>query len=379
VQTIVATDDRLTGKQHSSRTTHPFALPPNNQVAPKTLFEGLRSLNRLWCDQLIQYVDDSGAKVIKQVEDAWGNEVKWFDTNVWQPMLTSIDAIGKALTNVGKALTDPIQTAIDLWQKLQNMLGIGGAGGWAGGDITRGWGPVAPYRGVWQPPWVRISNRILPSPPPNQQGYVTYEEYPWEGYSSRHGPAGNPLVLGKGVGLGLNVQKQLGIGFGDWVNLGGGLGWRQVNETSSRPWGIEFFTNRPGQYTGQYPRIQVLGTMRAADLARRANRQNAPAVPSPLPSAATSAQPDIKTMSREAFKHLTPEVQQRMRELGVAPGGGGVTINYNVENHFHGGSADIEHRVATQHRAHIDNLKRDVEEVLHRMARASFVNRAAWT
>lgn len=217
------------------------------------------------------------------------------------------------------------------------------AGG--GGSPGTAFMPTGPgYHGVWQPPWVRLpSGRILQSPPPTAAGYSVYEQYPWEDRTSRQGPFENALILGKGIGLGMNVQKQLGVNFGDWVNLGRGgksLGWRQMNETSSRPWGVEFFTNKRDEWTRGGP-VQILKVLRKAEMEKEKAQQTGRSYPADQSSA--------------------------------------VHIHNNVTYNLHGSSSDLEHRVASLHRNHIDNLKRDMEEVFHRLARSSFVNRAAWT
>ena len=135
--------------------------------------------------------------------------------------------------------------------------------------------------------------------------------------------------------------------------------------------------------------------MTQAQMAAARAKQNAPAVPTPLPSQ-TQTQVGDQALARElALRELKlPKEQRHLEWLGekarteyyrlLQSGGGsasagGVNIHYNVINNFHGSSVDIEHRVAAQHRAHIDNMQRDVAEVLHRMARSSFVNRNAWT
>src|SRR5205823_2137367 len=73
----------------------------------------------------------------------------------------------------------------------------------------------------------------------------TYYEHPdTEGHSSQYGPKGNRLGYGYGVGLG-TAQQAKGHPLGSWVKIrtpNGRVVWRQVNETSARPHGIEFVT-----------------------------------------------------------------------------------------------------------------------------------------
>lgn len=81
----------------------------------------------------------------------------------------------------------------------------------------------------------------FPDAPPR----VYYEHPDTEGHSSQYGPMGNLLGYGYGVGLGVAQQKETGATFGKWVRIrlpNGSTIVRQVNETSSRPSGIEFVT-----------------------------------------------------------------------------------------------------------------------------------------
>lgn len=83
---------------------------------------------------------------------------------------------------------------------------------------------------------------------------AVYEQYGWEGHAANFGPHGNRLGEGYGVGLGVDKQKEVGAKFGDWVRIDFGNGTsmiRQVNETSERPSGVEFFTNNPGTYNNR--------------------------------------------------------------------------------------------------------------------------------
>ena len=52
----------------------------------------------------------------------------------------------------------------------------------------------------------------------------------------------------------MEKQRESGARFGDWVRLNFADGTstiRQVNETSERPHGVEFFTNHPGTYNNR--------------------------------------------------------------------------------------------------------------------------------
>lgn len=86
----------------------------------------------------------------------------------------------------------------------------------------------------------------LPDPGQTQQGWSTYEQYGTEDHSSNYGPAGNKLTQDDvHVGLGPNVMMQYGLHQGDRVHIPG-MGWRQINESSARKNGIEFFKDKPG-------------------------------------------------------------------------------------------------------------------------------------
>jgi hypothetical protein len=43
---------------------------------------------------------------------------------------------------------------------------------------------------------------------------------------------------------------------GDWIHMPE-IGWRQINESSSKSDGIEFFASRRDQYKGQHPRMAI--------------------------------------------------------------------------------------------------------------------------
>jgi len=72
------------------------------------------------------------------------------------------------------------------------------------------------------------------------RSYKVFEQYPWEGHSSNYGPKGNRLKSGYGVGVGKNIRRALQVRHGDWIHMPD-IGWRQINECSSKNDGIEFF------------------------------------------------------------------------------------------------------------------------------------------
>jgi hypothetical protein len=88
------------------------------------------------------------------------------------------------------------------------------------------------------------------------RSYKVFEQYPWEGRSSRYGPKGNRLDSGHGVGVGKNIRRSLQVRQGDWIHMPG-IGWRQINESSSRRDGIEFFATRRDEYKDKHPRITI--------------------------------------------------------------------------------------------------------------------------
>ncbi len=88
------------------------------------------------------------------------------------------------------------------------------------------------------------------------RSYKVFEQYPWEGRSSRYGPKGNRLDSGHGVGVGKNIRRSLQVRQGDWIHMPD-IGWRQINESSSRRDGIEFFATRRDEYKDKHPRITI--------------------------------------------------------------------------------------------------------------------------
>lgn len=88
------------------------------------------------------------------------------------------------------------------------------------------------------------------------KSYKVFEQYPWEGHSSKYGPRGNRLDPGHGVGVGKNIRYSLQVRQGDWIHMPG-IGWRQINESSSKKDGIEFFATRRDEYKAKHPRIAI--------------------------------------------------------------------------------------------------------------------------
>jgi hypothetical protein len=88
------------------------------------------------------------------------------------------------------------------------------------------------------------------------KSYKVFEQYPWEGHSSNYGPKGNRLNSGYGVGVGKNISRSLQVRQGDWIHMPD-IGWRQINESSSKSDGIEFFASRRDEYKGQHPTMSI--------------------------------------------------------------------------------------------------------------------------
>ena len=86
--------------------------------------------------------------------------------------------------------------------------------------------------------------------------YKVFEQYPWEGHSSNYGPKGNRLSPGNGVGVGRNIARSLQLRLGDWIHMPD-IGWRQINESSSKNDGIEFFATHRDEYNSKHPRITI--------------------------------------------------------------------------------------------------------------------------
>jgi hypothetical protein len=88
------------------------------------------------------------------------------------------------------------------------------------------------------------------------KSYKVFEQYPWEGHSSRYGPKGNRLNPGHGVGVGKNIRQSLHVRHGDWIHMPD-IGWRQINEYSSKKNGVEFFSTHRDEYKSKHPRIAI--------------------------------------------------------------------------------------------------------------------------
>jgi hypothetical protein len=86
--------------------------------------------------------------------------------------------------------------------------------------------------------------------------YKVYEQYPWEGRSSKYGPKGNRLGADHGVGVGKNIAHALQLRLGDWVHIPG-IGWRQVNESSTKRNAIEFYAAYRNEYKKEHPRVTI--------------------------------------------------------------------------------------------------------------------------
>jgi len=61
------------------------------------------------------------------------------------------------------------------------------------------------------------------------KSYKVFEQYPWEGHSSKYGPKGNRLNPGKGVGVGKNVARSLQLRQGDWIHMPTSVGDKSMN------------------------------------------------------------------------------------------------------------------------------------------------------
>jgi hypothetical protein len=88
------------------------------------------------------------------------------------------------------------------------------------------------------------------------KSYKVFEQYPWEGHSSKYGPKGNRLNSRYGVGVGKNISRSLQVRQGDWIHMPD-IGSRQINESSSKNDGIEFFATHRDEYKSKHPRIAI--------------------------------------------------------------------------------------------------------------------------
>lgn len=85
----------------------------------------------------------------------------------------------------------------------------------------------------------------LPQPGPNAQGFPTFQQYGTEGPSSNFHNGKQLTQDDSNVGIGGLIRQKYGLRDGDKVHIPG-MGWRTINEKSSRVWGVEFFKDRPG-------------------------------------------------------------------------------------------------------------------------------------
>ena len=88
------------------------------------------------------------------------------------------------------------------------------------------------------------------------KSYKVFEQYPWEGHSSTYGPKGNRLNSSYGVGVGKNIRRSLQVRQGDWIHMPE-VGWRQINESSSKNDGIEFYATHRDEYKSKPPRVAI--------------------------------------------------------------------------------------------------------------------------
>src|SRR5271166_2661236 len=88
------------------------------------------------------------------------------------------------------------------------------------------------------------------------KSYKVFEQYPWEGHSSNYGPKGNRLNPTYGVGVGKNIRRSLQVRQGDWIHMPN-IGWRQINESSSKNDGIEFYATHRDEYKSKHPRVAI--------------------------------------------------------------------------------------------------------------------------
>lgn len=86
--------------------------------------------------------------------------------------------------------------------------------------------------------------------------YKVFEQYPWEGHASKYGPKGNRLHPSYGVGVGKNIRRSLQLRYGDWIHMPG-IGWRQINEFSTKNNAVEFFASHRDEYKSKHPRITI--------------------------------------------------------------------------------------------------------------------------
>ena len=117
------------------------------------------------------------------------------------------------------------------------------------------------------------------------RSYKVFEQYPWEGHSSKYGPKGNRLSPGNGVGVGKNIAHSLKLQLGDWIHMPD-IGWRQFNESSSKRNGIEFFATRRDEYKSKHPRITIDRVVFASPPQQASSDAGNPIRTKPLPTLA---------------------------------------------------------------------------------------------
>jgi hypothetical protein len=155
------------------------------------------------------------------------------------------------------------------------------------------------------------------------------------------------------VAMSVALMRQMGLKLGDYVdilNKSGGIALAHqhlmdtswFNNPTRDTHGVELWGRpdmgwggvQPSASGGQYAKLQLGGIVRRP--------------------------------TRALLGEAGPEAVIPLNRSGM-----GVTINYNVTNHIHGGE-DLENRMAAIHRRHLDQLHRDMEEVTYRQNRAAF-------
>jgi hypothetical protein len=150
------------------------------------------------------------------------------------------------------------------------------------------------------------------------KSYQVFEEYPWEGHSSKYGPKGNRLDSGHGVGVGKNIRRSLQVRQGDWIHMPG-IGWRQINESCSKKDGIEFFATHRDEYKDKHPRIAIDKVVFALPSQEGNHPPLRRAGPIPANSGNSSAIPWSRSNTPVAFQRQGTRVETS----GFAPRGEG--------------------------------------------------------
>jgi hypothetical protein len=303
---------------------------------PKDVKDALGNIQKDWSNLVQGVQKDWNTNIAPWLLPAWQKIIEALAAirNVWlTAFVMGVELVIKGVSNlldVVIKIRDGFKDAFGWFSKL-NPPGPN-QGPYKPGEVVPGRvpGSEVKYTGNYRG-WTSglFGNTDLPSPPKNAQGYKTYEEYSWEKARDSHiGPSGNVLALNKGVGLGKNVASEWRVQQGDWINIQG-LGWRQLNEASSRKNGIEIYTDKRDSIP---ERLQIMGV-------RRIKRNKDGTTPDQgFPTSSTSNAP--------------------------------VNITYTVTNHIHG---DVEHKVAALHAKHIEQMKKDIEEAEYMKHRARLV------